>query len=66
MALRPHKEKIQDTHLVVSARDPAEEDEVCDEETDAQMEVDAGPGSLDGAAELERQDTEKQTDQRQR
>ncbi len=49
----------------MSAGDPTEEDQVCDEETDAQMEMNAGPGSLDGATELERQDTEKQTDQRQ-
>ncbi len=43
----------------MSVGNSAEEDEVCDEERDAQMEVDAGSGSLDGAAEQECQDTEK-------
>lgn len=45
--------------LIVSAGDPAEEDEVCDEEAHAQMKMNAVSGSLDGATEPERQDTEK-------
>lgn len=52
-------EEIQDTHRIVSAGDPAEEDEVCDEEAHAQMKMNAVSGPLDGAAEPERQDTEK-------
>ncbi len=43
----------------MSVGNSAEEDEVCDEERDAQMKMNAGPGSLDGAAEQECQDTEK-------
>lgn len=52
-AERRQEEEVEQTghnrtrHLIVSARDPAEEDEVCDEEADAQMEVDAVPGALD-------------------
>ncbi len=49
----------------MSTGDPAEKDEVCNEETDAQMKMNTVSGSLDGAAEQECQDTEKQTDQRQ-
>lgn len=53
------------THPVVSAGDAAEEHKVGDEETHAQMEVDAVACSLYGAAEAEGQNTQKQTDQRQ-
>lgn len=63
--LQGHRDQHSHTHLVVSAGDAAEEDEVGDEEARAQVEVDAVTCSLYGAAEAEGQDAQKQTDQRQ-
>lgn len=43
--------------------DASEKEEVSDEEADAQVQVDGGAGSLDGAAELKRQDAECEAQQ---
>lgn len=43
--------------------DASEKEEVSDEEADAQVQVDGGAGSLDGAAELKRQDAEYEAQQ---
>lgn len=44
-------------------RDASEEEEVGQEEADTQVQVDGGAGPLNGAAELEGQDGEHETQQ---
>lgn len=52
-------------HLVLCAGDAHKEDEVCDEESDAQVQVDGVARALDGAHQIKRQDADMEADQRQ-
>lgn len=58
-----HLAAAEPSHLVVCARDAHEEDEGGDEEADGQVQVDCGPGALDGADQGEGEDAEEEADQ---
>lgn len=52
---------LPQTYLRFSLANTGQEDDVSHEEADAQVQVDGGAGALYGAAELERQDAQYQT-----
>lgn len=52
---------LSQTYLGFCSGNSGQEDDVSHQEADAQVQVDGGAGALDGAAELERQDAQDQT-----